>query len=59
MIELAQNSMGAHISQFQPGTYKKAHRHGPGAHVIILDGVLDQERAEPILRRIDQGPPSI
>jgi uncharacterized RmlC-like cupin family protein len=38
MIELAQNSMGAHISQFKPGTYKKAHRHGPGAHVIILDG---------------------
>jgi len=39
MIELAQNSMGAHISQFKPGTYKKAHRHGPGAHVIILDGL--------------------
>ena len=39
MLELAQNSMGAHISQFQIGTYKKAHRHGPGAHVIILDGV--------------------
>jgi quercetin dioxygenase-like cupin family protein len=39
MLELAQNSMGAHISQFQPGTYKKAHRHGPGAHVIILDGL--------------------
>lgn len=38
MLELAQNSMGAHISQFKPGTYKKAHRHGPGAHVIILDG---------------------
>lgn len=39
MIELTQNSMGAHVSQFRPGTYKKAHRHGPGAHVIILDGV--------------------
>jgi quercetin dioxygenase-like cupin family protein/oxalate decarboxylase/phosphoglucose isomerase-like protein (cupin superfamily) len=39
MLELAQNSMGAHVSQFQVGTYKKAHRHGPGAHVIILDGV--------------------
>lgn len=38
MIELAQNSMGAHVSQFRPGTYKKAHRHGPGAHVVILDG---------------------
>ncbi len=38
MLELAHNSMGAHISQFQIGTYKKAHRHGPGAHVVILDG---------------------
>ncbi|HLY65716.1 MAG TPA: ethanolamine ammonia lyase-activating protein [Chloroflexota bacterium] len=38
-IALADNSMGAHISQFQPGMYKKGHRHGPGAHVIILDGL--------------------
>jgi oxalate decarboxylase/phosphoglucose isomerase-like protein (cupin superfamily) len=39
MLELADNSMGAHISQFAVGMYKKAHRHGPGAHVVILDGV--------------------
>ena len=36
---LAGNTMGCHSSQFPVGTYKKAHWHGAGAHVIILSGV--------------------
>lgn len=37
-LQLADGSMGAHVSQFPLGTYKKGHRHGPGAHVVILYG---------------------
>ena len=27
-----------HVSTFPPGTYKKAHRHGPGVVIVILEG---------------------
>ncbi len=37
-LQLADNAMQAHISEFEVGTYKKAHRHGPGSHVVMLNG---------------------
>jgi len=38
MFVLADSTMHAHISEMLPGTYKKAHRHGPGAHVMCVTG---------------------
>ncbi len=38
-IALAANTMKVHIAEFAVGTYKKAHRHGPGAHILILNGM--------------------
>lgn len=37
-FELAANTTHAHVAEFPVGTYKKAHFHGPGAHVILLRG---------------------
>jgi oxalate decarboxylase/phosphoglucose isomerase-like protein (cupin superfamily) len=37
-FNMAKGSMNSHISQFPVGTYKKAHAHGPGAHVIVMSG---------------------
>lgn len=31
-------SMYSHVSEFQPGKYKKAHRHLSGANILILSG---------------------
>jgi oxalate decarboxylase/phosphoglucose isomerase-like protein (cupin superfamily) len=37
-FNMAGGSIASHISQFPVGTYKKAHAHDPGAHVILLNG---------------------
>ncbi len=37
-LEMAGNNMKNHMSEFPIGTYKKAHRHGPGAHLVLLSG---------------------
>jgi len=37
-IILADSAMHAHASEMPVGAYKKAHRHGPGAHVFAVTG---------------------
>ena len=38
LFVLADGNMHAHISEMPTGTYKKGHRHGSGAHVMIVAG---------------------
>ncbi|MBI4296663.1 MAG: cupin domain-containing protein [Chloroflexi bacterium] len=36
--ELSDNLMNVHIAEHEVGTYKKAHYHTPGAHLLCLEG---------------------
>jgi hypothetical protein len=60
-LSIASNTMACHLSEFGVGTYKKGHRHGPGAHVVILQGegysLLWQEGQE--RTRVDWRPGSM
>ena len=60
-IEMGCNTMSAHIMGFPVGTYAKAHRHEPGAHILILSGhgysLHWVENEEPV--RIDWQPGSL
>jgi mannose-6-phosphate isomerase-like protein (cupin superfamily) len=38
-LEMAKNVTKSHISEFPVGTYKKAHRHTTGPHLLIMGGV--------------------
>lgn len=38
LFVLADGCIGAHCSEMPVGTYKKAHRHGPGLHIFLVHG---------------------
>lgn len=37
-LSMAATSMGMHVNEIVEGTYMTAHRHGPNAHVIVIQG---------------------
>jgi quercetin dioxygenase-like cupin family protein len=59
MFILADSNMHAHISEIQTGTYKKAHRHGAGAHIFTVTGKgysLLWKEGEQDFQRVDWSP---
>jgi mannose-6-phosphate isomerase-like protein (cupin superfamily) len=53
---LADSTMHAHISEIAPATYKKAHRHNAGLHVMTLSGdgySLLWDDGDPDFTRVD------
>ncbi len=63
LFEFVDNTMSAHLSEFPVGKYKKAHRHGAGAHIIMLTGsgysFLWEKGKESEMKRVDWGRMSI
>ncbi|MGE5817271.1 MAG: cupin domain-containing protein [Deltaproteobacteria bacterium] len=63
LFEFVDNTMSAHLSEFPVGKYKKAHRHGAGAHIIMLTGsgysFLWEQGQDNNKRRVEWGPMSM
>jgi oxalate decarboxylase/phosphoglucose isomerase-like protein (cupin superfamily)/quercetin dioxygenase-like cupin family protein len=60
-FDMVNSTMHSHSSSWPVGTYKAAHRHGPGIHIVILRGTgytLMRQEGKPI-ERIDWGPGSM
>ena len=58
MFEMANNTIQSHCAEFPVGTYKKAHRHGPGAHILVISGTgfsLMWEEGQP-MQKLEWGP---
>ncbi|MPZ13874.1 MAG: cupin domain-containing protein [Chloroflexi bacterium] len=58
---MVNSTVRSHSSGWAVGTYKKAHRHGPGIHIVILKGrgySLMWQEGQPV-ERIDWGPNSM
>jgi quercetin dioxygenase-like cupin family protein len=61
VFRLVNNTVKSHVSQWEVGSYKKAHRHGPGIHVLILKGQgysLMWQEGKPV-ERVDWGPGTV
>ncbi len=60
-FDMVNSTVRSHSSGWAVGTYKKAHRHGPGIHIVIMKGTgysLMWQEGQPI-ERIDWGPGSM
>ena len=61
VFRMVNNTVKSHVSLWGVGAYKKAHRHGPGIHVLIIRGTgysLMWQEGKPI-ERVEWGPGSV
>ncbi len=60
-LRLINDTCKSHVSQWTVGAYKKAHRHGPGIHILIIRGhgysLMWYEGKE--VERVEWGPGSV